>query len=31
MNFFPKIYEIPRKAAARELCVDFAAAKNTVL
>jgi hypothetical protein len=28
--FFPKIYEIPRTTAAREPCVDFAAAKNTV-
>ena len=31
MNFFPKIYEIPRTATAREPCVDFAAAKNTVV
>ena len=30
MTFFPKIYEIPRTSAARELCVDFAVAKNTV-
>jgi hypothetical protein len=30
-NFFSsKIYEIPRTGAAREPCVDFAAAKNTV-
>ena len=27
---FTEIYEIPRSGAARELCVDFAAAKNTV-
>jgi hypothetical protein len=25
--FFPKIYEIPRRSAARKPCVDFAAAK----
>jgi hypothetical protein len=29
-NFFSNIYEISRTGAARELCVDFAAAKNTV-
>jgi hypothetical protein len=30
-EFFPKIYEIPRTAPARALCVYFAVAKNTVL
>ena len=28
MNFFPKIYEIPRTRAAREPCVDFAVANG---
>jgi hypothetical protein len=27
---FTEIYGIPRDGAARELCIDFAAAKNTV-